>query len=314
MSDSISIGWFGPTHNQWDWILGHFHRVTLLTDRNVEDWITSQSQASHSNPANSPPVLIAAIESRFEPALEFVKSLDPSVAANPTKALSLPWCVLLGDDWVGHRRTYPLPETMPTFYWYEWYDRVFPWLLDQSQGGTSKPVTDPVASTNPRKLSPRVQRLIDASLSIDNRLRCNKSGGNSIKMAMIVTATATTRQLWCDALSRHEIQCIATTPENLELWANPDMLVVDIESEPWIVRERQQASENGCARGSLIRRLASQFPKATMIVADAFPRWDTWKTLKDCGADFIVAKPFQLPGILDTLEKSQWIRLNHRNS
>jgi hypothetical protein len=82
------------------------------------------------------------------------------------------------------------------------------------------------------------------------------------------------------------------------------MLVVDIESEPWIVRERQQAFENGGARGRLVRRLASQFPNATMIVADAFPRWDTWKALKECGADLIVAKPFQLPGILDTLENS----------
>ena len=305
MSDSISIGWFGPTHNQWDWILGHFRQVTLLTERNVEDWIASQSQASHLNPANSTPVLIAAIESRFEPALDFVKSLDPSVAPNPTNAMSMPWCVLLGDDWVGHRRTYPLPETMQTFYWYEWYDRVFPWLVDQSHVRTSNPSNNPGASANLRKLSPRVQRLIDASLSMDNRLRCNKSNGNSIKMALVVTATATTRQLWCDALTRQAIQCVATTPENDELWANPDMLVVDIESEPWIVRERQQTGENECTRSSLVRRLASQFPKATMIVADAFPRWDTWKTLKDCGADLIVAKPFQLPGILDTLENSE---------
>ena len=302
MSDSISIGWFGPTHNQWDWILGHFHHVTLLSERNVEDWIASQSQGPHLDQANATPVLIAAIESRFEPAMDLVKSFDSSAAPNSTKAMSIPWCVLLGDDWVGHRRTFPLPESMQTFYWYEWYDRVFPWLVDPSHGKTAKPSTESDAPTNPRKLSPRVQRLIDATLSMDKRLRCNKSNGNSIKMALVVTETATTRQLWCDALSRHAIQCVATPPENLELWANPDMLVVDIESEPWIVRERQQAGENGCARGSLVRRLARQFPKATMIVADAFPRWDTWKALKECGADLIVAKPFQLPGILDTLE------------
>lgn len=306
MSDSISIGWFGPTHNQWDWILGHFRHVTLLTERNVEGWIASASQLTHSNPADSTPVLIGAIESRFESAMNFVKSLDPSVAPNPTNTLSMPWCVLLGDDWVGHRRTYPLPETMQTFYWYECYDRVFPWLVDQSLCKTLKPTTDPDASNNPRKLSPRVQRLIDASLSMDNRLRGNKSNGNSIKMALVVTATAATRQLWCDALSRHEIQCVATTPENLELWANPDMVVVDIESEPWIVRERQRTGENGCAMGSLVRRLASQFPNATIIVADAFPRWDTWKKLQAFGADLIVAKPFQMSGILDTLKNLRY--------
>ena len=305
MSDSISIGWFGPTHNQWDWILGHFHHVTFLTERNVEDWLASQSQASEANQTNATPVFIAVIESRFEPAMDLVKGLNEAIISNSTKALSIPWCVLLGDDWVGHRRTYPLPETMQTFYWYEWYDRIFPWLVDQSHGRTAKSITDPDASIHPRKLSPRVQRVIDASLSMDNRLRCNKSNRSSIKMALVVTETATTRQLWCDALSSYEIQCVATTPENLELWANPDILVVDIESEPWIVRERQQEGENGCARGSLVRRLASQFPKATMIVADAFPRWDTWKALHECGADLMVAKPFQLPGILDTLENSE---------
>ncbi len=301
MSDSIEIGWLGPTHNHWDWIIGHFRQVTFLTERNVEDWIVSKSQAAQLGHANSTPVLLAAIESRFEPLMDVVRGFEKNLAPITSHASSMPWCLLLGDDWVGHRRTFPLPESIQTFYWYEWYDRVLPWLVDQSHASLATSADDSAPSTNKRKLSPRVQRLIDASLSMDSRLSCSIKAQNSIKMAIIVTETATTRQLWCDALSRQGIQCVATTPENLEWWATPDIIVVDIEFEPWIVRVSNLIGENGDARGNLVRRLAEQFPMATVIAVDAFPRWETWKTLKDCGADLIVAKPFQLPGILDTL-------------
>ena len=302
MSDSISIGWFGPTHNQWDWIFGHFRNVTLLTERSVKDWIASQSQASQLRQVDSTPVFIAAIDTRFEPVLDLVKNLDPSLAQNPSDAISIPWCVLLGEDWVGHRRTYPLPETIQTFYWYEWYDRVLPWLVEQSQPRLESTSTDTMASTIKRKPSLRVQRLIDASLSMDRRRR-DKSTENSIRLALVVTESATVRQLWCEALSQYEILCVSTTPENLELWVWPDIIILDMDSEPLVVRERQSTEEIGDARGQLVRRIANQFTKATIIVADPFPRWDDWKTLKNCGADLMVAKPFQLPGILDALER-----------
>ena len=78
MSDSRTIGWFGPQHSQWEWMLGHFRDVVRLTERNVEDWIgsrlKSKSQAtgeSHSiGEMNPSSVLLIAIESRFDPALE----------------------------------------------------------------------------------------------------------------------------------------------------------------------------------------------------------------------------------------------------
>ncbi len=301
MSDSIGIGWFGPTHDHWDWILGHFREVTLLTDRNVEDWIFLQSQASGSDRPGATHALLVAIESRFEPAVGFVKGLEQPVAPMDLKTLAMPWCVLLGDDWVGHRRTFPLPETLPTFYWYELYDRVLPWLVNLSHDVLKESSTVSSNSVGNRRVSPFVQRWIDTSLAMESRLKDRTSTSNPIELALVVTETATTRQLWCDAFARYKIQCVATTPTQFELWATPDVIVIDIESEPLAVRERHVAEDGGGPRASLVRKVAKQFPDAIIVVPEPFPRWDDWRTLKQMGADIIVAKPFQLAGILDTI-------------
>ncbi len=304
MSDSIAIGWFGPTHDHWDWILGHFREVTLLTDQNVEDWVFLQSRAASSDTPGPPQALLVAIESRFEPAVNFVKGLEQPVAPVGVKTCAIPWGVLLGDDWVGHRRTFPLPETMQTFYWYELYDRVLPWLVNLTHDTPNESST---VSSNPagnRKVSPRVQRLIDTSLAVESRLTANKSTANPIELALVVTETTTTRQLWCDAFERYKIQCVATTPTQFELWAKPDVIVIDIESEPLAVRERH-LEENGGPRACLVRKVAQQFPDAIVVVAEPFPRWEDWRILKQWGADIIVAKPFQLAGILDTILSCQ---------
>jgi len=51
----------------------------------------------------------------------------------------------------------------------------------------------------------------------------------------------------------------------------------------------------------LVRKLSRQFPDSIIVVTESFPRWETWNSLLDSGADLIVAKPFQLTGIYDTL-------------
>ena len=297
MSDSIAIGWFGPTHDHWDWILGHFRDVTVLADRDVEDWVFLHSQSSGSDRTMPTHALLVALESRFEPAVDFVKRRD--------QPCSMPWCVLLGDDWVGHRRTFPLPETLPTFYWYELFDRMLPWLVNLSHAAPKESSTVSSNSVGNRRVSPRVQRWIDTSLAMECRLRDSHSTANTIELALVVTETATTRQLWCDAFARYKIQCVATAPTHIELWAKPDVIVIDLESEPLAVRERHLAEDGGGPRACLVRKVAQQFPDAIIVVADPFPRWDDWKTLKQWGADILVAKPFQFAGILDTILSCQ---------
>ena len=289
MSESISIGWLGPTNDHWGWILGHFRDATILSTLNVDDWIASPRGEA----------LFIAIESRFDPVLELVRRLEKSIATIDDKTRVMPWCALLGGDWAGHRRTFPLPESLQSFYWYELYDRLFPWLVNQKQTNRKVSLVSPSNASNNRRVSPRAQRLIETSLAIERRLR--SSTANPIQLALIVAETASTRQLWFETLSQHAIQCVATTGDQLELWTTPDLVIVDFESEPLAIRELQLSDTDGGNRGRLIRKLASQFPAAIILVADAFPRWENWRALMEFGADILVAKPFQFTGILDTL-------------
>lgn len=309
MSDSRTIGWFGPQHSQWEWMLGHFRDVVRLTEYNVDEWFGSRlklrSQAIGESQAtgemNPLPVLLIAIESRFDPSLEMIKRLEQNAAPNDLQQCSVPWAVVLGDDWVGHRRTHPLPESLQTFYWYELYDRLLPWLIGLSHPANGVASADPSGNTHKRRVSPRVQRIIDTSVSIGSRLESEATGLNPIRMAMLVSETATTRQLWCNALNTQGIQGLATTPDNVDLWTTPDLIVIDLESEPLELQQSRVAMGLECPRLSLVRRLSNLFPDATLLVADAFPKWETWLILREAGADILVAKPFQLTGVFDTL-------------
>ncbi|MCY2983879.1 MAG: hypothetical protein NTY15_09605 [Planctomycetota bacterium] len=296
MSDSISIGWYGPSNDYWGWILGHFRDVTLLTDRNVEDWIAFQSQASD-HPIHASALFIA-IDSRVDPGIGLIKQLEQNIAIGSGEVRVVPTGVLLGNDWVGHRRTSPLPETLLTFYWYELYDRLLPWLGDFSNRSLEALAMETQAAGSKRKVSPRVQRVIETSLSIESRLGCFARAG---QLALVIAETAATRQLWCETLARHEIRSVATSPQNLSLWTKPDFIVVDLESDPLEVRNQHFHSQDGSPEERLIGKLARQFPDSTLLVADAFPRWENWVSLNRAGADILVAKPYQLTGILDTL-------------
>ena len=301
MSDAIAIGWYGPTHDYWGWMLGHFRDVTLLTDRNVNAWIAAQSASTHGE-ANSPAAFLIASDSRFDSQIEFARHFEQTVAPKQPNAMQLAWCALLGDDWVGYRRTQPLPETMQTFYWYELYDRVFPWLKSTSRSADSAVTSDADTSGTRRRISPRVQRCIESSMAIEGRLQQIAARSSSMELALVITETTTTRQLWNDALTEQGVKCFSTTPDNLDVWANPDLIVVDLESEPLAVRKSIDRAGSSNAREDLIHRLSLQFPEAIILTTEGFPRWETWNSLRESGADLIVAKPFQMTGIFDTLE------------
>ncbi len=302
MNETIAIGWLGPTNNYWGWILGHFRDVSLLTERNFEAWLASQSQSVPDDKRRS--ALLVAVESRFSDTLDLWHAIEQT--DEPEKrARMVTVCGLLGDDWVGHRRTFPLSENLQSFYWYEFYDRILPWLFSLSEPTQAASVRSPMNAAGKRRISPRVQRWIDTSLAIERRTIGGAAVAKSFKLALVVTETATARQLWCDAFSSQNVQCLATTPCNLKIWATPEVIVVDLESEPLAVREDSLRADHEARAETLVRQLVSQFPDAIILVTVSFPRWEAWDSLRECGADIIVAKPFQLTGIFDTLLSSK---------
>lgn len=308
MTAHASIGWFGPNNDAWEWILKHFHDVKLLREQDINPWIAGHSSRSVSDNADGIPILILASDFRSDPIADLVLNLKPSDAPKPGSSC-VPWCVLLGTDWGGHRRTQPLPESWHTFYWYELYDRIMPWLSQVGlwNGNVTPTTSNGSTVTSNRKISLRVQRWIDSAMAMNQRQResvgVDSKGVNearSIQMALVVTENADSRQLWSEALSRRNIQSVCTIPSLLDIWLKPDILVIDLENEP-LQRTLDERNFETSPVLTTVRTLSRQFPDAFQIVIDPFPRWERWALLQELGADILVGKPFCLDGILDSL-------------
>ena len=307
MTTPISIGWFGPKEEAWEWILKHFEDLTILREQDIESWI-SQRRIDSLGEMNRRCALMLASDFRSDPIVELVRRIEQRGAPESSPMGIVPCCLLLGTDWSGHRRTQPLPETWHTFYWYELYDRLFPWLagIANSDSCTKLPAEAPPSGN--RKVSPRVQRWIDSALATKNRRtvadRSNSESNSrppSIHMALILAENADTRAVWTDGLSRRNIHCVCTVPTQLDVWVQPDIIIVDLDRPPKV------ATRNGCSDKfdteleSTLDQLNRQFPNAFQVVADPFPRWQTWERLHESGADFLIGKPYCLDGILDSL-------------
>jgi hypothetical protein len=82
----------------------------------------------------------------------------------------------------------------------------------------------------------------------------------------------------------------------------PDIIIVDLDRPPMKVAARNGVSDKfDTALESTLDQLNRQFPKAFQVVADPFPRWQTWERLHESGADLLIGKPYCLDGILDSL-------------
>lgn len=308
MTTPISIGWFGPQDESWEWILKHFRDVTNLREQDIESWL-AQHRVDGGGEINSRCAFLLASNFRTDPVGELIRRFEQRAAPDSSPIGSVPWCLLLGTDWSGHRRTQPLPETWHTFYWYELYDRLFPWLAStaNSDSGRMPPAETPQSGN--RKISPRVQRWIDSALAMKNRRTVanpfdseSNSLPPSIHLALILTENAETRALWTDGLSRRNIHCVCTVPTQLNIWAQPDIIIVDLERPPMKWADRNGVRDSFTIElESTLDKLNRQFPNACQVVADPFPRWQTWERLNASGADFLIGKPYSLDGILDSL-------------
>lgn len=294
MNKPLEIGWCGPTNECWEWILSHFQDSVVLRQQDIQPWIQRSLSNPESEGHGSQPVLMLASEFRSDDVVALAKSLEPSIA-------TVPWCLLLGTDWAGHRRTSPLPEAWQIFYWYELYDRIMPWMMGLSEKGfVGSEQAETSASTTKRKISPRVQRWIDGSLASARRKKKLGSPGvnSATQMTLVVAETAETRQLWMESMARRKIACVATAPSQLDIWVQPDLIIIDIDESPLAC---DSASSTSALKAQLIERFCGQFPDSLQIVTDSFPRWQRWHDLNASGADVVIAKPFNLDGLLDTV-------------
>jgi hypothetical protein len=307
MTSSIEIGWYGPTQDCWGWMLEHFRDVVVLRQQDIGKWIEDHSGSRSVANDDATALLLFASDHRTDATMDVIRSLDLKYATAETTSQSmLPWGLALGTDWSGHRRTQPLPDAWNTFYWYELHDRLLPWLgqLDLSKEYPSKQSSDVAASSQGRKPSVRVQRWID-SMMISKNLRTSQA--TKPRLALVVVDQMEIKQLWVDALGRHQIQTVCAAPDQTDFWLEPDWIVIDLAKPPLdstLVNDEHglEGSSGSDPLAKALVRLTDQFPQSIKVVVDGFPRWDRWNDLQSKGADLLVAKPYHIEGLIDTLQ------------
>jgi hypothetical protein len=307
MTRSIEIGWYGPTHDCWGWTLEHFRDVVVLRQQDIAKWIEDHSGSRDTGDHDATALLLFASDHRTDATVDLIRSLDLKHASTETTSQSmLPWGLVLGTDWSGHRRTHPLPDAWNTFYWYELHDRLLPWLgqLAPLMESSFKQISPEANSSQGRKPSLRVQRWID-SMTIAKGERAKQ--GTKPRLALVVVDQMETKQLWVDALGRHHIQTVCAAPDQTDFWIEPDWIVIDLAKPP--LKYTLNKSTKGLDGSSVSDRfektlvgLTDQFPQSIKVVVDGFPHWDRWNDLQSKGADLMVAKPYNIEGLIDTLQ------------
>lgn len=286
MNSDLSIAWCGPTCDHWEWISSHFKCLQIVPAQNLNAILESGAWQGGTDENNM--VIVLASDSRHDSHLfELTRHIEKTKENSPLR-----WCVLLGPDWVGHRRTHPLPDTWQSFYWYELYDRWIPWLLtcDSSKNDRN------LGAGSGRPQNQRVQHWIDAASAVE---RASFAEASTNDLALVVTHTEVTRSLWIDALAKRNIRCVCVAPERLDVWMEPNWIIIDLEPRPL---QKACVDEKGASEiDQVVTRIKNQFSKSLIAVADNFPRWDNWQRWIECGAHVPFGKPYFMDGLIDTM-------------
>ena len=279
------IGWVGPQNKYWAWILDRLPKVERL--RACSDWQIDSPDD----------LLIVALDSRVSPewyevseALQAKGSIEAVSTGQQKKSrkksgssptfLDSSISLLLGESWIGHRRTFPIPESFNTFYWYELYDRLMP-SLDLG-----------IASTDFH--SPERGQRIARWHSIAEHLA---QIDVSKKRVLVVADSGTTHSMWQDNLGQRYASVLGVDSEQLNSFRfHPDMVLIDYELSPSTTE--QHASESHCQRVlATLGLVRHRFPEAMTVVASGFPRWVDWEQWSNAGADVLLPKPGCLLGL-----------------
>lgn len=295
------IGWVGPETGVWSWILDRLPDVERVN--RVAQW----------QPESDRDLLLVAADSRVSSEWEELESIlatsntklsnespspkksrKKSSSAKPVateKAAHAPPAVssfnawlLLGESWIGHRRTFPLPESLQSFYWYELFDRLLPALdVHQESGGELSEI-----NTGERGL--RVARWI----ALGERFRNQEWKNNRV---VVVADSTTTHQMWRETLQDQFGSVLGVDLCDFGRFRfQPDTVLIDFDPPP--SGHQNPACEAVSEKVSdTVQTVRDRFPDAMRVVASNFPRWNDWERWSESGADILIPKPGCLFGL-----------------
>lgn len=305
---NVELAWFGPTDGCWAWLLQHFERVSLLSALEVRGWLEQQSDWSSTTVAKKgaarnaasktkapndsrEALLIAAFEHRNDPRLNVWHS---AFAEFPTSSSRI--ATVLGSDWQGHRRTLPRPDATESFYWFQLFDRMIPWVLRTSQ------IEQPPASLRKSKLAigtggtgsggtnPRVVRLLEHYGWYEKTL---EPLATQNQLAWIVSDHREHRMAWQETLVSYGVRTVSSRPGDGKFWATPDLMVIDCSA-----RDDHPSEQISPSMREVVIHARGMYPEAFLVLADPFPAWERWGAWLELGVDALVPRPADFAGTL----------------
>lgn len=199
-------------------------------------------------------------------------------------------CVL-GEDWAGHRRTFPLPESIETFYWHQWYDQIIPWVRWR------------VERFERPGLGIRIARVLNGSEQFATWMglqQTKKTLGN--RVAWILSDQSHGARMWHDAFESFGIRAIGSGVAPVNWAIRADLVLIDSTS-----RTGRDATSSECSTSlrELIAQVRNDQPDAFLILIDSFSLMARWDCFWGLGVDAIVDRPFSLQGVLCSWEAWQ---------
>jgi hypothetical protein len=329
MTSPHLLGWYGPTEAPWSSLLGHFRHVEPVALEGLAGWFERTTQESQ-----RPPVLLAVLEHRSDPRwLQIQSQWESWQSDSRTRGWGEPKVALiLGGDWQGHRRTMPLPEGVESAYWFQWYDRVMPWVAqamtapiqllakerDPSRKGAVKTARGKKASAaDSVGLSPvgsgaavatRQQRILSQTAWLRSR---REHLGHQNRLAWVITDCVSHQEVWIDSLQAAGVRGVATRWDDTPPRLQPDLIVFDTSShDAWSEQGASMSSldvwpmirchESETTLAASVAQVRRRYPTAMLAVVEPFPDWNRWLAWKEQGIDVVLPRPCSMEGFLFT--------------
>lgn len=249
-TQSPSCVWIGDYTPELAWVASKLTReidlLRLETDNHFQRF----------GPQLSPTHVVMAVHDR-RPSLpidfQAVRSMWPN--AKPI--------IVLGEWWTGHRRCHPLPDDIPSYYWYQWWE-------DLHREFDNERTID----SGSQQLSIRLQRIVSRTTKppqVSERLR----------MALVTVDDAPIREMWMDILPTLGWQPVARTSDESIPRTSFEMAILD-------VGFKELRSEENVEQSSRLIREISSRATSNIIVRDGFPCYSRWCDWEAAGAKWCI--------------------------
>lgn len=301
--NSTILGWCGPTDPAWRSLLDSIPtsllpNIDILRPCDLIDWINeptepSQSLKRTSKKQSSNKRVLIACEHRNDQTLTLIEQLlKPKPRSQQKISNPAPFALVLGEDWQGHRRTYPLPDTLETFYWYEWFDKTLPWiLLDQPQPNDLK-------THRQIELNRRVARILHSNEQLSLHLTAPDIQNHLSKsLWWILADQPDTSTFWCNLFESYGVRTVGSLLNEPYPQLQPDCILLAPQARTIDHTTSIQPPKEIL---NSLTRLREDHPTAFLALISPFPRLCDWPQLQSAGLNAITGYPNSPQGLLST--------------